>query len=237
MKQSFWLELLEETWILGQDCALELQKEANELLAIFAASQVTAQYLTMLRCENDLMSKSSFNGLTVAAFESRMAAEITRLIERHGGNPLVAPALREIPLEDNPAALKFGVKLTTERVDILFFYRRWHNHAVRPPKYALSLVVDRGSPQTDGHRCPRTQAGRSPQGSRPHTDADRARTEHLGRGGLHARRIPSRQGAPRRRAGVWHIQSGSLGGPETTWCRGLSRAHLSLGAPGETQAR
>lgn len=60
-----------------------------------------------------------FNGLTVAAFESRMAAEITRLIERHGGNPLVTPALREIPLNDNSAALKFGVKLTTERVDLL----------------------------------------------------------------------------------------------------------------------
>ncbi len=65
------------------------------------------------------MSKSSFDGLTVAAFESRMAAEITRLIERHGGNPLVTPALREIPLDDNSAALKFGVRLTTMRVDIL----------------------------------------------------------------------------------------------------------------------
>ena len=65
------------------------------------------------------MSTVGFNGLTVAAFESRMAAEITRLIERHGGNPLVAPALREIPLDDNSAALKFGVKLTTERVDLL----------------------------------------------------------------------------------------------------------------------
>jgi uroporphyrinogen-III synthase len=65
------------------------------------------------------MSMLAFNGLTVAAFESRMAAEITRLIERHGGNPLVTPALREIPLDDNSEALKFGVRLTTERVDIL----------------------------------------------------------------------------------------------------------------------
>lgn len=65
------------------------------------------------------MAKADFNGLTVAAFESRMAAEITRLIERHGGNPLVTPALREIPLDDNSAALKFGVRLTTEQVDLL----------------------------------------------------------------------------------------------------------------------
>lgn len=65
------------------------------------------------------MASVGFNGLTVAAFESRMAVEIARLIERHGGNPLVTPAFREIPLDDNSAALKFGVQLTTERIDLL----------------------------------------------------------------------------------------------------------------------
>ena len=65
------------------------------------------------------MATAGFNGLTVAAFESRMAAEITRLIEHHGGNPLITPALREIPLDDNSAALKFGDQLTTEQVDML----------------------------------------------------------------------------------------------------------------------
>jgi uroporphyrinogen-III synthase len=65
------------------------------------------------------IAKSHFHGLTVSAFESRMAVEISRLIERHGGNPLVTPALREIPLDDNSAALKFGVQLTTGRVDLL----------------------------------------------------------------------------------------------------------------------
>ena len=65
------------------------------------------------------MASTGFNGLTVAAFESRMAAEMTRLIERHGGKPLVAPALREIPLEDNSAALQFGELLLTEGLDVL----------------------------------------------------------------------------------------------------------------------
>ena len=65
------------------------------------------------------MAGAGFNGLTVAAFESRMAAEMTRLIERHGGKPLVAPALREIPLEDNSAALQFGELLLTEGLDVL----------------------------------------------------------------------------------------------------------------------
>ncbi len=65
------------------------------------------------------MANSGFNGLTVASFESRMAAEMTRLIERHGGRPLVAPALREIPLEDHSAAIRFGEQLLTEGVDVL----------------------------------------------------------------------------------------------------------------------
>ena len=65
------------------------------------------------------MTKSSFDGLTVAAFESRMAREMTRLIKHYGGQPLVAPALREIPIQDNPAALRFGGRLIDGQVDTL----------------------------------------------------------------------------------------------------------------------
>lgn len=65
------------------------------------------------------MANSGFNGLTVASFESRMAAEMTRLIERHGGRPLLAPALREIPLDDNSAALRFGKQVLTDGIDVL----------------------------------------------------------------------------------------------------------------------
>lgn len=61
----------------------------------------------------------TFNGMTVAAFESRMATEITRLIERYGGRPLVAPVLREIPLEDNQAAQEFGSRLMARQIDLL----------------------------------------------------------------------------------------------------------------------
>lgn len=65
------------------------------------------------------MATTGFQGLTVAAFESRMAAEMARLIERHGGKPLVAPALREIPLTDNSAALRFGEELIRNGFDVL----------------------------------------------------------------------------------------------------------------------
>ncbi|MBI5673633.1 MAG: antitermination regulator, partial [Nitrospirae bacterium] len=63
------------------------------------------------------MVKVNFQGLTVAAFESRMATEITRLIERYGGRPLVAPVLREISLEDNSIVQEFGARLMAGRVD------------------------------------------------------------------------------------------------------------------------
>lgn len=65
------------------------------------------------------MDKVDFQGLTVAAFESRMAMEITRLIERYGGRPLVVPVLREVPLEDNLIVQEFGVRLMAGRVDLL----------------------------------------------------------------------------------------------------------------------
>lgn len=61
----------------------------------------------------------AFNGMTIAAFESRMATEITRLIERYGGRPLVVPVLREVPLQDNPVVHEFGVRLMAGRVDLL----------------------------------------------------------------------------------------------------------------------
>ena len=65
------------------------------------------------------MAHSGFKGLTVASFESRMAAEMMRLIKRQGGTPLVTPALRELPLEDNSAALRFGDQLLAKGLDVL----------------------------------------------------------------------------------------------------------------------
>lgn len=65
------------------------------------------------------MSENGFSGITVVAFESRMAPEMARLIERYGGRPLVTPALRELPIEDNPTALRFGIRFIEGQVDIL----------------------------------------------------------------------------------------------------------------------
>src|SRR5262249_44076927 len=63
----------------------------------------------------------NFGGLRVVAFESRMASETARLIERNGGRAMVAPAMREIPLGDNPAALEFAGRLVAGEIDIAIF--------------------------------------------------------------------------------------------------------------------
>ena len=57
--------------------------------------------------------------MTVAAFESRMADQMAKLIARHGGNPLVAPSMQEIPLENNTEALDFAKHLMAGAVDLL----------------------------------------------------------------------------------------------------------------------
>jgi len=60
-----------------------------------------------------------FQGLRVGALESRMAMEMTRLITRQGGIPMVAPSMRELPLSENTEALKFGEALLGGSIDML----------------------------------------------------------------------------------------------------------------------
>ena len=56
-------------------------------------------------------ARAGFGGLRVVAFESRLAEQMSQLIERHGGRPLVTPSMREVPLEQNADALRFGERL------------------------------------------------------------------------------------------------------------------------------
>ncbi len=62
-----------------------------------------------------------FSGLRVLALESRRAPEMAKLIVAYGGKPMVAPAMREIPLESNTAALDFGRKLLAGQFDAVIF--------------------------------------------------------------------------------------------------------------------
>lgn len=58
-------------------------------------------------------------GLVVVAFESRRATEMAELIRRHGGTPVVAPSMREIPLSENRTALDFVANLERGAFDLV----------------------------------------------------------------------------------------------------------------------
>ncbi len=60
-------------------------------------------------------------GLRVAAFESRRATELERLIERFGGQAFVSPSLREVALEDNAQAVDFVHRLLVGEVSVVIF--------------------------------------------------------------------------------------------------------------------
>lgn len=63
----------------------------------------------------------SFTGIRVLSFESRRANEIAELIRLQGGEPFVAPALVEIPLEANTEAYKFADGLYGGEFDMVIF--------------------------------------------------------------------------------------------------------------------
>ena len=59
--------------------------------------------------------------LRVLSFESRRAAEMRSLIERAGASAIVAPSMREVPLESNGPAFAFAESLLAGRIDVVVF--------------------------------------------------------------------------------------------------------------------
>lgn len=63
----------------------------------------------------------SFDGLAVAALESRRAADMQRLIEKYGGVPFVSPSMREVPIEHNREAVDFAYRVMTGEINVVVF--------------------------------------------------------------------------------------------------------------------
>ena len=128
----FWLELLAAAGTDQDQPIQALLDEASDIVALLSicgepdkpAPSEQPEAVATPQAETPPAPPSlptDFHGLRVLSFESRMATEMARLIRRHGGEPLVAPALREIPipLQENGAVFRFGVKLILLQVDIL----------------------------------------------------------------------------------------------------------------------
>jgi uroporphyrinogen-III synthase len=77
-------------------------------------------YGIMMAMETGNSSKG-FAGLRVLSLESRRGAEMAKLIANQGGQAVIAPSMREIPLESNTEAVEFGRKLFAGGFDMVIF--------------------------------------------------------------------------------------------------------------------
>ena len=65
------------------------------------------------------MSKPDFRGLNVLVLKSRRSREMAALVTTYDGRPVVAPALREVPIESNTEALAFADALIRNEFDLV----------------------------------------------------------------------------------------------------------------------
>jgi uroporphyrinogen-III synthase len=67
------------------------------------------------------MATSNFNGIRVLSLESRRAVEAGKLIRTYGGEPLTAPAMREIPISSDGPVIEFAEALMAGAFDLVIF--------------------------------------------------------------------------------------------------------------------
>jgi len=67
------------------------------------------------------MAATNFNGIRVLSLESRRAVEASKLIRTYGGEPLVAPAMREIPMNSDGPVIEFAEALIAGAFDLVIF--------------------------------------------------------------------------------------------------------------------
>jgi uroporphyrinogen-III synthase len=67
------------------------------------------------------MASTNFNGIRVLSLESRRAAEAGKLIRTYGGEPLSAPAMREIPMNSDGPVIEFAEALMAGVFNLVIF--------------------------------------------------------------------------------------------------------------------
>jgi uroporphyrinogen-III synthase len=75
----------------------------------------------MIMVVESAATKTDFAGLCVLSLESRRGPEMAKLIANHGGEAIVAPSMREGPLESNTEALAFARTLFAGGFDVVIF--------------------------------------------------------------------------------------------------------------------
>ena len=68
-----------------------------------------------------MTQSAGFRGVCVVSLESRHPAVVAELIRRYGGVPMVAPSIRELPIEHNESVLAFAGALFAGQFDMVIF--------------------------------------------------------------------------------------------------------------------
>src|SRR5579872_7381049 len=98
---------------------------------------------------------NGFAGLRVLSLESRRATEMAKLIETYGGVAVVAPSMREVPLETNTEAQAFTRKLLNNEFDAAIFLT---GVGTRPLSFCRVRLPPRRLhrlPEENSHHSPR----------------------------------------------------------------------------------
>jgi uroporphyrinogen-III synthase len=153
----FWLELLAAAGTDQDQSIQALLDEASDIVALLSicgepdnSAQARTEPVESAAeppTPSPPVIPTDFHGLRVLSFESRMGPEMARLIQRHNGHPLVVSALREIPipLQDNSAVFRFGVKLILNQLDILILMTGVGTKAlleILQTRYPLAEIID-----------------------------------------------------------------------------------------------
>jgi uroporphyrinogen-III synthase len=91
----------------------------------------------------------SFDGLRVLSLESRRAAEMATLIRKQGGEPFVAPSMREVDLEEHDEAFEFGKRLLGGEFDCVILLTGvgtrllWKTLLIRYPEAGLKAALQK----------------------------------------------------------------------------------------------
>jgi uroporphyrinogen-III synthase len=67
------------------------------------------------------MPAANFNGLRILSLEARRSVETAKLIRTYGGEPLIAPAMREVSLDSKKPVLEFAEALIKGAFDLVIF--------------------------------------------------------------------------------------------------------------------
>ena len=92
-----------------------------------------------------------FDGLRVLSLESRRAEEMATLIRKQGGEPFVAPSMREVAIEEHGEAFAFADRLLREEFDCIILLTGvgtrllWKTLLTRYPEADLKAALERAT--------------------------------------------------------------------------------------------